>query len=114
MPVARQHAVEVSVIIFDFSWEKEGERKGGVSERRREQECVSECMGEPLRRKTFRALISCSPRCGCTEDVLTVTIAMDFFFRCLFKMFLNHIIYWNSVRLHVPNKAASRVKKKKK
>lgn len=26
MPVARQHAVEVSVIIFDFSWERESER----------------------------------------------------------------------------------------
>lgn len=32
MPVARQHAVEVSVIIFDFSWERESER---ARERRR-------------------------------------------------------------------------------
>lgn len=76
MLVARQHAVEVSVIIFDFSWEKEKERETERSKWRREQECVSECMGEPLRRKTFRALISCSPRCGCTEYVVTVTIGM--------------------------------------
>lgn len=80
MQVARQHAVEVSVIIFDFSWEKERdgvrERETERSKRRREQECVSECMGEPLSRKTFRALISCSPRCGRTEYVVTVTIGV--------------------------------------
>lgn len=72
---------------------------------RREQECVSECMGEPLRRKTFPALISCSPRCGCSEYVVTVTIGRILVV-CLFKMVLNHVIYWNAVRYRVLNKAA--------
>lgn len=105
MPVARQHAVEVSVIIFDFSWERESEGETERSKWRREQECVSECMGEPLRRKTFPALISCSHRCGCSEYVVTVTIG-TILVVCLFKMVLNHVIYCNAVRYCVLNKAA--------
>lgn len=107
MPVARQHAVEVSVIIFDFSWEREraSERETERGKWRREQECVSECMGEPLRRKTFRALISCSPLCGCREYVVTVTIGM-ILVMCLFKMVSNHVVYWNAMRYSVVNKAA--------
>lgn len=62
-------------------------------------------MGEPLRRKTFPALISCSPRCGCSEYVVTVTIGRILVV-CLFKMVLNHVIYWNAVRYRVLNKAA--------
>lgn len=69
-------------------------------------------MGEPLRRKTFPALISCSPRCGCSEYVVTVTIG-TILVVCLFKMVLNHVIYCNAVRYCVLNKAA-KVKFKKK